>query len=138
MDKTKKINDVARPRFNALDALIVLLVVLAGVGIYFRYTIIDFITDNQQNKDYIVAFSVEDIRYTTPDHINIGDKVYLASSGSYMGELISESDNRGALNVTPASKYFHDDDGNVIEVFLSQRNKSQRKGQNDMQRAFQR
>ena len=102
---------------------------MLAVGIYFRYTIVDFITDNAQNKDYIVSFSVENIRYTTPDYINIGDKVYIASSGNLMGELISESENRGALNVTPVSEYFFvEGKDSPVEVFYPSETRINAKG----------
>lgn len=104
------------PHFNAVDAMIIILVILAIVGIYFRHNILDMLTASKNNDEYVVSFSIEDIRYTTPNYINIGDKVYFASNGALMGTLMSESENQSALNITPASKYFTNSEGKVVEA----------------------
>ena len=41
--KTKK----SSPRFSFLDAIVILLVILAVVGVYFRYNIADFINNSK-------------------------------------------------------------------------------------------
>ena len=112
---TKKDNKKAR--FNVIDALIILLVLAIAVGMFFRAHIVEKLWADTQSTDYVISFSIDDIRYTTPTYINVGDKVYFADSGELLGEFISESDNVNALNITPASKYFTDSDGNVVEVF---------------------
>lgn len=103
--------------FNVIDAVIIVLVVAVLLSIYFRFNIVDSLWAKTQTKEYDVSFTINDIRYTTPTYINIGDEVYFADSGEYFGKLISESENKNALNITPASKYFTDSDGNVVEVF---------------------
>jgi hypothetical protein len=105
------------PHFNAVDAMIVILLIVALVGIYFRYNIIDFLTADKNDEQYVVSFSIEDIKYTTPNYMSVGDKVYFKSSGELMGTLISESENQGALNITPALKYFTDSKGNIEPIF---------------------
>ena len=104
------------PHFNAIDAMIIILVILAIVGIYFRHNILELLSSDKNNDQYVVSFSIEDIRYTTPNYINIGDKVYFASNGELLGTLMSESENQSALNITPASKYFTSSDGKIIEA----------------------
>ena len=106
------------PRFGVLDAVIVLLVVCLIAGIYFRSNIIEWVANQRNIRDYTVTFAVDNIRYTTPNYINVGDKVVLASSGEALGTIIAESDgmSNAALNVTPAREFFTDN-GQVIEVF---------------------
>ena len=105
------------PHFNAVDAMIIILLVVALVGIYFRYNIIDFLTADKNNDEYAVSFSVDDIRYTTPNYLSIDDKVYFKSTGNIMGNIITESkDNQAVLNITPAKKYFTDSKGDIKEV----------------------
>lgn len=106
------------PRFGVLDAVIILLVVALITGIYFRSKFIDMISNNRNIRDYTVTFAVDNIRYTTPNYINVGDSVVLASNGETLGTIIEESDGMSniALSVTPASEIFTDN-GEVIEVF---------------------
>lgn len=105
------------PHFNAVDAMIIILLIFALVGIYFRYNIIDFLTTDKNNDQYVVSFSIDDIRYTTPNYLSVGDKVYFKSTGKTMGSIISESENQGALNITPAQKYFTNSQGDIEAVF---------------------
>ncbi len=118
MSRQKKTKAEKRnsPHFNAVDAMIIILVILAVVGIYFRHNILDILSEGKNNDEYVVSFSIEDIRYTTPNYINVGDKVYFESNGELMGTLMSESANQGALNITPASEYFTDSSGKVVEA----------------------
>ncbi|MBE6597215.1 MAG: hypothetical protein E7641_06040 [Ruminococcaceae bacterium] len=110
------------PHFNAVDALIVILAIIAVVGVYFRYNILDFLSSSRNNEEYVVSFSIENIRYTTPNYINVGDNVYLSSDGELLGVLMSESENQGALNITPASEFFTDSSGKVVEAFYPSEN----------------
>ena len=105
-------------RFGVLDAVIILLVVCLIAGIYFRSNVIEWITNQRNIGDYTVTFAVDDIRYTTPNYINVGDKVVFSSNGETFGTIIEESDgnSRIALSVTPSSELFTDN-GQIIEVF---------------------
>lgn len=107
------------PRFGVLDAVIILLVVFLIVGIYFRYTIMDWISNQRNIKEYTVSFAIDNIRYTTPNYINVGNEVYFSSDGKYFGTILEESDSSSsvaALSVTPSSETFVHE-GKVIEVF---------------------
>ncbi len=103
--------------FNVIDAVIIILIIAVLLSIYFRFNVIDSLWAKTQTKEYEVSFTIDDIRYTTPSYIDIGDEVYFADSGEYFGKLISESENKNALSITPASEYFTDSQGNVVEVF---------------------
>lgn len=106
------------PRFGVLDAMIILLVVCLIVGIYFRSNIIERFQAIRNVGDYTVTFAVDDIRYTTPHYVNVGDKLVFAEDGKEFGALIEASEGASdmALKVTPAVKTFTDN-GQVIEVF---------------------
>ena len=106
----------SKAHFNVIDAVVILLVIAIGLGIFFRARIVDKLWAESKMGDYVISFSIEDIRYSTPTYMNVGDEVYFAD-GELLGELISESDNVNALNITPAAKYFADNNGNMVEVF---------------------
>ena len=63
---TEKNSNRERPRFGALDVVIILIAIISIVGIYFRFNLIDTITQTANSKQYVVSFSIENIRYTTP------------------------------------------------------------------------
>ena len=117
MKATKESAIKKTPRFSVLDAVIILLVIIAVVGVYFRYNIIGFITGAQNLDDYAISYSIKDIRYTTPNYMSVGDEVYFAEDGEHFGTLINASENMGALSITPASKYFTTSNAEVVEVF---------------------
>ena len=118
MAKTKTPREKKQFRFNAIYALIILLVILAVLGVYFRYSIIDFLSTDKNNGEYVVTFSIDNVRYTTPaNYIDIGDRFCWANGGKLLGTLMSEADSGMALNITPASEYFVDDAGQIHEVF---------------------
>ena len=104
------------PHFNIIDAMIIILVIAAVVGIYFRYNIIDFLTNDKNNDEYVVSFSVENVRYTTPNYIRVGDTVYFKSNGDVLGKFISESENQNPLNITIASEDFVKSSGEIVKI----------------------
>ena len=118
MKKNKAKAERTSPRFGVLDAVIILLIIVAVVGVYFRYNIIDFVSSMRNLENYSVSYSVENIRYTTPtpNFINIGDEVYFADDGEHFGTLTNVSENAGVMNVTPASEYFTKSNGEVVEI----------------------
>ena len=115
-DKIKTEKSKKLPRFGALDAFIILVVIVIIVGVFFRYRLLDVLNAQQNLNDYNVSFSVENVRYTTPDYINVGDVVYFKDSGAELGVITNESENMGAFTVAPASEMFTDSNGNMIEV----------------------
>jgi hypothetical protein len=119
MAKNKKSREARRerPHFNAVDAMIVILVIVAVVGVYFRYNIIDLLRADPANDEYVVAFEIENIRYTTPSYINIGDTVRFASNGETLGTLLSASENVSALNTAPSSIYVVNENGHSDQIF---------------------
>ena len=106
-----------KAHFNIIDVTIIVLVIAVICGIVFRSHIIDMLWAQSKTDDYVVSFSVENIRYSTPSYIEVGDKVYFADDGELLGTITNESDNTNALNITPALEYFFDHNGTIIEAF---------------------
>lgn len=119
MKNKENINkEKALPRFGVLDAVIILLVIAAVCGIYFRYNIIDMIDAKRNIKEYDIEISIDNINAATPRFIQENDEVRFASNSERLGVFIKDpngmSDN--VLSVTPASELFNRD-GKVVEVF---------------------
>lgn len=111
--KTERAN---APHFNVLDAVIIILIVAAVVGIYFRHEIIDVLTDDKNTDEYVVSFSIENVRHTTPSYIHVGDNVYFKSDGELMGSLMSASENELSLDIAPALEYFTKSNGEIKAI----------------------
>ena len=107
----------AKAHFNIIDATIIVLVLAVIFGIVFRSHIIDMLWAQSKTDDYVVSFSIENIRYSTPSYLSVGDEVYFDEGSGLLGTLVSESENVNALNITPASEHFTDANGNIVEVF---------------------
>ena len=113
----ENVKKIKAPKFGVLDAVIILLVIVIVLSVYFRYNIVQWLSNSNDIKEYMISYTIDDVRYTTPNYINIGDKVYFADSGDEFGTLVNVSENMGALSITPASEFFTDSKGNIVEVF---------------------
>ena len=112
--KQKKIKQ--GPRFKVLDAVIILLVITSALGIYFRYNLFDTLKNQRNMQEYVVSFSVENIRNSTTSYLNIDDAVYYANDGEKLGTLRGDSaESLNAVQVYPATEYFIDANGNTVE-----------------------
>ncbi len=117
MKKEKQKTERISPRFGVFDAVIVLLVIVAVVGVYFRYNIMDFISGTRDIKEYSVRYSIEDIRNSTREYIDLDDTVYFASNGEKLGKIIAVEENMGVpLNYQPASKQFVTSSGEFVDI----------------------
>lgn len=122
MDKKTEFS-LPKMRFNILDAVILLLIVLCIVGFCFRYTITDSLGLGEELQDYRVRFEVTDERFILPDLLFKGETLYYADgtvAGTLMG--VSEYSNvnslvagNDTLLVTPATTYVNDG-GNIIRA----------------------
>lgn len=107
-------------RFNIIDFLIILVVLLCVIGLIIRYTtVLDKIGISDRMEQYEVSFTVENLRYTTPSFFDIGDRVYLRDgSNTYMGTLISrENGSTDALTITLSSQYIQSDTGFISAYY---------------------
>ena len=103
-----------RPRFRVMDAVIILLVITSALGIYFRYNLFETLKNQRNIKEYVVSFTISNIRQSTVSYLDIDDVVYDGESGEKIGVLIEHSpDASSALSPLPASEYFVDKNGNV-------------------------
>lgn len=105
------------PRFGVMDVVILLLVVVSVAGVYFRYNILDLISSTKKLQSYTVSYSIENMRSTTTECMDVGDKVYFSDDGELFGSFISGSENTGLfLSRTPTTKTFVNSGGEIVKI----------------------
>ncbi|HHT53942.1 MAG TPA: hypothetical protein GX011_03290 [Clostridiales bacterium] len=112
----------ARVRFNILDGIIILVVLLCIAGIVFRYTLMDRLGFAQELADFRVTYRIEGVSYTLPGFLGEGDKLYF-DDGTEAGELLGvaefstytkQSAGNETLLVRPAARYVTDSSGRPV------------------------
>lgn len=84
-NKNLKSNEDRRGRFNVMDALIILVVLLCVAGIIYRSNLIDGVGISDTNEEYRLYFEIEDVRNTSVNSLVPGDTVRLVSSNEKIG-----------------------------------------------------
>ena len=118
MNKTAdKIEKKNSPRFNALDALIILVVVLVLGGMYFRSNIVEYIKTAQNKQNYVISYSVKNISSSTYEYLKVGDILYFSESGDKLGSLMTaEADKQDVGTTSPGFEYFTTSSGEIVKV----------------------
>lgn len=122
MDKKTEFK-MPKIRFNILDAVILLLIILCVVGLGFRYTITESLGLGDELQSYRIRFELNEARHTLPSQLSKGDSLYTAD-GTFVGTLmgVAEYSNENILTagnqtllVSPAEIYVNDS-GNIVSV----------------------
>lgn len=115
--KSKRRSNV---RFNIMDFLIVLIVLLCVFSLVARYTtVLDKIGITDNLETYEMSFTVTNLRHTTPNFFRIDDAVYMQDdSHTYVGRLLSrEVGSTDALTITLSSQYVQSENGFISAYF---------------------
>ncbi|HOA84592.1 MAG: hypothetical protein GX057_03725 [Clostridiales bacterium] len=109
-------------RFNILDAIIILVVLLCIAGIVFRYTLMDRLGLREELTDFQVTFRIEGVNYTLPGFLKEGDRLYF-DDGTEVGELLGvakfsaytkQTAGSETLIVRPSARYITDSGGRPV------------------------
>ena len=96
-------------RFNILDFLVLVIVILVIVGAVLRGYIKN--TDEKLEVDKaIITFKINNIQAASAQHFAAGTPVYSYSLGCDLGKMV------GDVVVTPAA-YYVEDDGKVVKAY---------------------
>lgn len=107
-------------RFNIMDFLIILIVVLCIFSLIARYTtVLKKIGITDHLEQYEVGFTVSNLRHTTPNFFHIEDALYLQDENhTYMGKLLSrEVGSTDALTITLSSQYVQSETGFISAYY---------------------
>ena len=115
-NRTKK--EKTLPRFSVLDAVIIIIVIAAICGIYFRYNIMEMISARRNIKEYTIEFSIDNINASTTRFIQENDEIRFANDNEHFGTVIKDSQgiSDNILSITPAFEIFTEN-GQAFPVF---------------------
>ena len=118
MDNENKVKAKKRLGFNAIDALIIVLILAAIAGLVLRYTVLNDVEDASSYDTYYITFKSGEIPQSACDAIDQTAKdadgenwVYLQNGTTRVGELTA-----GSVTYLPSETLAEDKDGNKVVV----------------------
>lgn len=77
------------PRFNVVDAVIILLIIGSIVGVVLRFDLIEKLTLRNQTAEHEIVFSITNIQYasTSVDYMDAGVHAYNTETGKRIGRI---------------------------------------------------
>ena len=118
MKSTEKKNMFSRIRFNVVDAVLILLAILAIVGVWQRKNLQRLFDSGEALESYTVTFEIKKIRSTTADLLEKGTEFYLQDQNTRvsLGTLAEQ------VSTSAATVYLQDKDGNTVKAVYPQDN----------------
>lgn len=117
----KKNTETARFRFNVIDVLIIVMVIVCVGGAFLRYTVLENVNFGGEQKDYYITFTVSDISYSQLQHIvqakdeteSNDNWVYLSDGITKLGDLTAVGEQN------KESFVYKNDKGETLSVVYS-------------------
>ncbi len=98
-------------KINALDFVIIAVVILSIASFAFRYRRTEEISSSSIEGKYEISFAVRDVRYTTADAFVQGDRVYVTNDDTYIGVFDRIDSNN------PAAYYATSSTGEKVKLY---------------------
>jgi hypothetical protein len=118
MDNENKVKNRRKLGFNAIDALIIVLVLAAIVGLVLRYTVLSGIENASAHDTYYITFKSAEITQSSCDALDRTAKdadgenwVYLQGGTVRVGELTA-----GSVTYLPSETLVEDENGNKVVI----------------------
>lgn len=106
------VNREVKPKFNIVDLLIILFLILAAAGIVWKFNLADEINFNATGDIFEVEFvTASNIQEASQEYFKAGEKFYINIDSIEIGEIIEILDIRN-----PAEWYDSDLNGVIIET----------------------
>lgn len=103
-------NNTKTKKFNVLDLVILIVLILCIAVFVFRYYQRSDISGEAVTGKYELSFSVSNVKYTTADAFVKGDNVYVATDDTLIGVMES-------IDSKPAVYYADDPGAGIKRVF---------------------
>jgi len=102
-------------RFNVIDLVIVLFMILALVGIFFRYNMADRLNLMARGVTFEIEFLVEDIQRGTEHFLQPGERFHITLESIEIGTVWEILDVRGAV------AYVETVEGDILRSYRPER-----------------
>ena len=102
--------------FNVIDLIIVLFILLAAVGIVWRYNLADKINLNATGETFEIEFLIQNIQEASQDFLQPGESFYITIESIEIGTIQKIIEVRN-----PALFYDRDKNGNIVRSELNGR-----------------
>jgi hypothetical protein len=109
------VKDNRKLKFNIIDLIIILFMILAIIGIIIRYDLADDINFGATGEEFDIEFMVMNIQRGTEDYLQAGEKFYITIESIFIGEVTDIIDVRGAV------EYVETTDGNIVGSTIPER-----------------
>ena len=116
MKSTEKKNVFSRIRFNVVDAVLILLAILAIVGVWQRKNLQRLFDSGEALESYVVTFEIKKIRSTTADLLEKGTALYLEDHDTQvsLGTLAEQ------VSTSAATVYLQNSEGETVKAVYPQ------------------
>ena len=107
---------LSRIRFNVVDAVLILLAILAIVGVWQRKNLQNLFDSGEALETYTVTFEIKKIRSTTADLLEKGTALYLEDNGARvsLGTLAEQA------STSAATVYLQNEAGETVKAVYPQ------------------
>lgn len=102
-------------KLNIIDIIIVLFMILAVIGIFYRYNIADEINFNANSETFEIEFLVENVRRGTEDYLKTGEKFYINIESIEIGTV------KEIIDVRDAEWYMETSESEMVRTTLPER-----------------
>ena len=109
------VNNKAKKKFNKVDVLIILLLILCLAAVVLRFVVVQNTPDPDTNPDvptqkYMLSFITRDHRYNTVDYLKKGTEFRFYDTNHTFGKIVE-------ANATPAEKWYYNEAGEYVMVY---------------------
>ena len=109
------LKDNKKLKFNIIDLIILLFVILAVFGIIYRYDIADEINFSANNEIFEIEFFIKDVRRGTEDYLQAGEIFHINIESTAIGTV------KELIDVREAVAYVETSDGEIVRSTLPER-----------------
>lgn len=106
--------NIKKIKFNAIDFLILLVIVAAIVSVIFRSSLKDEISALRSNETIVCTVRINNVQKESFDYINLDDKLFASSDDKFLGTVVEKTSR-------PAETYISLDSGDIVKTYIPNR-----------------
>ena len=109
------VKDNKKFKFNIIDLIIILFIILAVTGIIIRYDLADDINFGATGEEFEIEFMVMDVMRGTEDYLQAGETFYIDITSIPIGEVID------IIDVRDSVRYVQTTEGDIVTSSVQER-----------------